>query len=144
VRPALLDDGHLRAVLRGIGLADLDGRDLFTTGSWYVRLCQAVLGGRRSSGILSGPLASLPDGFRSRALAAVMQLPDAIGLVSLRELAPVMGQLRQNHSFWRGAPQFGGAVHVTVEAAASGMVEADDDGVAVDLVDGAGLTLAFN
>jgi hypothetical protein len=98
VRPALLDDGHLSAVLCGIGLADLDGRDLFTTGYWYVRLCQAVLGGRRSSGMLSGPFASLPNDLRSRATAAVMQLPDAIGVVSLRELAPVIGQLRQDHS----------------------------------------------
>lgn len=95
VRPALLDDGHLSAVLRGTGLADLHGRDLFTTGYWYVRLCQAVLGGRSASGMLSGPFASLPDGLRSRTSAAVMRLPDAIGLVSLRELAPVIGQLRQ-------------------------------------------------
>jgi hypothetical protein len=98
VRPALLDDGHLSAVLRGTRLADLDGRDLFTTGYWYVRLCQAVLGGQGASGRLSGPFASLPDGLRARASAAVMRLPDAIGLVSLRELAPVMGQLRQHHS----------------------------------------------
>lgn len=98
MRPALVDDGHLSAVLRGIGLADLDGRDLFTTGYWYVRLCQAVLGGRRSSGMLSGPFASLPEGLRSRATAAVMQLPDTIGLISLRELAPVIGQLRQDYS----------------------------------------------
>ncbi len=96
--PALLDDGHLSAVLRGIGLADLDGRELFTTGCWYVRLCQAVLGGRRASGTLCGPFASLPDSLRSRATAAVMQLPNDIGLVSLRQLAPVIGQLRQDHS----------------------------------------------
>ncbi len=32
-----------------------EGRDLFTTGYWYVRLCQAVLGGRTPSGVLSGP-----------------------------------------------------------------------------------------
>lgn len=98
MRPALLDDGHLSAVLRGTGLTDLDGRDLFTTGYWYVRLCQAVLSGRSASGMLSGPFASLPDGLRSRATATVMRLPDAIGLVSLRELAPIMGQLRQDHS----------------------------------------------
>lgn len=98
MRPALLDDGHLSAVLRGTALADFAGRDLFTTGYWYVRLCQAVLGGRSASGMLSGPFASLPDDLRLRASAAVMRLPDAIGLVSLRELAPLMGQLRQNHS----------------------------------------------
>lgn len=98
MRPALLDDGHLSAVLRGFEVGELDGRDLFTTGYWYVRLCQAVLGGRGVSGTLSGPFASLPDGLRSRVTAAVMQLPDAIGLVSLRELAPLIGQLRREHS----------------------------------------------
>lgn len=66
----------------------LDGRDLFTTSYWYVRLCHAVLGGRRSSDMLSGRSDSLLDGLRSRASSAVMQLPDAIGLVSLREPAP--------------------------------------------------------
>lgn len=98
MRPALLDDGHLSAVLRGIGRADLDGRDLFTTGYWYIRLCQAVLGERSASGKLSSPFASLPPSLRSRATAAVMQLPDEIGLVSLRELAPLIGRLREHHS----------------------------------------------
>ena len=48
--------------------------------------------------MLSGPFASLPAGLRSRATAAVMQLPDSIGLISLRDLAPLIGQLRQDHS----------------------------------------------
>lgn len=91
MNPALLDDGYFSEVLRGAAIPRLQGRDLFTTGYWYVRLCQAVLGGRTTSGVLSGPFVSLPEGLRTRAAAAVMQLPDAIGLVSLRELAPLMG-----------------------------------------------------
>ncbi len=79
-------------------LPSLQGREIFTTGYWYVRLCQAVLGGRHGAGVLSGPFASLPDSLRSRAMVAVMQLPDSIGLMSLRELAPRMGRLRQHHS----------------------------------------------
>ena len=98
MNPALLDDRYLSEVLRGAPLPRLQGRDLFTTGYWYVRLCQAVLGGRTSSGVLSGPFVSLPEGLRTPATAAVMQLPDAIGLVSLRELAPIMGGLRREHS----------------------------------------------
>jgi hypothetical protein len=48
--------------------------------------------------MLSGPFASFPDGVRSWASAAVMRRPHGIGLVSLGELAAVMGQLRQIHS----------------------------------------------
>jgi len=98
VSAALLDDGQLGAVLRGVGAPELQGRDLFTTGYWYVRLCQAVLGRQSVSGNLSGPFSSLPDTLRLRAVAAVMKLPDAIGLISLRELAPLMGRLRRDHS----------------------------------------------
>ncbi|MHB1533114.1 MAG: hypothetical protein ACYC1D_00585 [Acidimicrobiales bacterium] len=98
MKPALVDDRYLSEVLRDTEVPQLEGRDLFTTGYWYVRLCQAVLAGRTTSGVLSGPFASLPEGLRSRATAAVMQLPGPIGLVSLRELAPLMGRLRRDHS----------------------------------------------
>lgn len=98
MKPALVDDRYLSEVLRDTEVPQLDGGDLFTTGYWYVRLCQAVLGGRTTSGVLSGPFASLPEDLRSRATAAVMQLLGPIGLVSLRELAPLMGRLRQDHS----------------------------------------------
>lgn len=98
MNPALIDDRYLSEVLRGAPAPRLQGQKLFTTGYWYVRLCQAVLSGRTTSGVLSGAFASLPEGLRTRATAAVMQLPDAIGLVSLRELAPLMGELRRDHS----------------------------------------------
>jgi hypothetical protein len=106
VKRALVDDQHLSYVLRGTALSPLQGRSVFTTGYWYVRLCQAVLGGRESSGVLSSPFAgvlsspfaSLPEILRPRAMAAVLQLPDSVGLVSLRELAPIIGELRRDHS----------------------------------------------
>lgn len=73
------------------------GDGLFTTGTWYVRLCQAVLGpvGR---GVLSAPLHRLPEIQRAKALAAILELPDNIGLLSLRDLAPRIGQLRTSYA----------------------------------------------
>ena len=47
--------------------------------------------------MLSGPFAGLPDALRDRAVRTVLELPEDIGLVSLRELAPVIGQLRRHH-----------------------------------------------
>jgi hypothetical protein len=98
VRAALVDDYLISDVLRRGRPAPLGRRDIFTTGYWYVRLCQAVLGERDSPGSLSGPFASLPEHLRTRAMAALMELPDSIGLVSLRELAPLIGSLRRDHS----------------------------------------------
>lgn len=92
----LVDDRLLSLVLRGETLPGRLARDqpLFTTGYWYVRLCQAALAAADRPGVLSGPLAALPPGRREQALAAVLELPDTIGLLSLRELGPVIGQLR--------------------------------------------------
>ena len=92
----LIDDQLLGAVLRGKSPPHRRA-DVYTTGYWYVRLCQAVLASNRRSGTLSAPFASLPDPTRDRAIQALLELPDPIGLVSLRELAPVIGQLRNRH-----------------------------------------------
>ena len=69
-----------------------------TTGYFYVRLCQAVLASTEAAGVLLGPLATLPTELRRRAVRSLLERPDDIGLVSLRELAPVIGQLRARHS----------------------------------------------
>jgi hypothetical protein len=92
----LIDDQLLGAVLRGRTPPHRKA-DVYTTGYWYVRLCQAVLASNRQSGTLSAPFASLPDPTRDRAIQALLELPDQIGLVSLRELAPVIGKLRHRH-----------------------------------------------
>jgi hypothetical protein len=34
---------------------------------------------------------------RDRAIQALLELPDEVGLVSLRELGPIIGQLRARH-----------------------------------------------
>jgi hypothetical protein len=64
-----------------------DGQ-VFTSGHWYLRLCQAVV--RGAGGALSRPLLSLPTGRREAAIRAVLELPDQIELLSWREVAPVM------------------------------------------------------
>jgi hypothetical protein len=97
VKPALIDDRLLGEVLRGVVVGELRERDLFTTGYWYVRLCQAAFGAGASSGVLSSPFASLTGSLRVRAMTAVMELPPSVGLISLRQLAPLTGQLRRDH-----------------------------------------------
>lgn len=92
----LIDDQLLGRVIRG----DSPPRrrsQVFTTGCWYVRLCQVVLSSDNVRGVLSGPFASLPSTARDRAVRTLLELPEEIGLVSLRELAPVIGQLRNRH-----------------------------------------------
>jgi hypothetical protein len=97
VTVALIDDQLLGAVLRGQPPRVLVSKDVYTTGYWYVRLCQAVLGAQERTGVLSRPFAELPDELRERALAAVLELPADIGLLSLRELAPSIARLRRDH-----------------------------------------------
>ncbi|MGH9104189.1 MAG: hypothetical protein ACRDYD_14585 [Acidimicrobiales bacterium] len=98
MRRVLVDDRLLGDVLRGVEPRSVQHREVFTTGYWYVRLCQAVLASGQGSGVISSPFASLPEGLRSPATIAVMELPDTIGLVSLRSLAPLIGSLRRDHS----------------------------------------------
>lgn len=92
----LVDDQLLGRILRG-DQPPQPGVEVFTTGYWYVRLCQAVLNASERTGILSGPFAALPDEDRARAMRGLLELPAAIGLQSLRELGPVIGQLRARH-----------------------------------------------
>jgi len=95
----LVDDQVLSLLLRGEPPAALvnAGDAIFTTGYWYVRLCQAVLGAADRPGALSSPFIALPPESRDHALAAVLELPEEIGLLSLRELAPVIARLRARY-----------------------------------------------
>jgi hypothetical protein len=95
---ALIDDQALGAVLRGSTPRPLRRRQLATTGHWYLRLCQAVLAATDRTGVLSTPFANLTAEQRERAMAALLELPDDIELLSLRQLAPVIGRLSQRHS----------------------------------------------
>lgn len=95
---ALIDDQALGAVLRGEPPGPLAGRALATTGGWYVRLCQAVLSATERPGVLSRPFEELPEAHRRRAVDALIELPVQIQLLSLRDLGPAIGRLRQRHS----------------------------------------------
>lgn len=92
---SLIDDQLLAAHLRGVPVLGERGGPMFTTGYWYVRLCLAV--GRLTGGRLSGPFVALPTARRRRALTAVLELPREIGLLSLRRLGPVIGDLAPHH-----------------------------------------------
>jgi hypothetical protein len=92
----LIDDQLLGRVLRGDGPPHT-GSEVFTTGYWYVRLCQAVVNASGRTGVLSAPFAALSELERSLALNGLLELPGKIGLLSLRELGPVIGQLRARH-----------------------------------------------
>lgn len=61
---------------------------VFTTGYWYLRLCQAVV--RGAGGALSRPILTLPSPRREAALRAVLELPEDIEMLSWREVAPMM------------------------------------------------------
>ena len=88
--PVLVDDQTVSGLIREeIGWPD---DRVFTTGYWYLRLCQAVV--RGAGGVLSRPLMSLPPNRREIALRAVLELPERIEMLNWREVAPVMaGQL---------------------------------------------------
>ncbi len=92
----VVDDQLLSRVIRG-NLAPSPEASVFTTGLWYVRLCQAVLGKDEWHGALSSTFEGMEPDIRKRALASVHKLPERIGLVSLRELGPVIGRLRRDH-----------------------------------------------
>jgi hypothetical protein len=91
----LIDDRALSELLRSE--RSIDG-PVYTTGLWYVRLCQAILGNNGpTKGQLSGPIASLPEPAQRAAIRSLLALPESIGLVSLRDLAPTIAELRTRH-----------------------------------------------
>lgn len=95
----LVDDQLLGTVVRGDALPDhlATGQEIYTTGYWYVRLCQAALRVADRPGVRSAPFGALPPSRRAQALAAVVALPDEIGLLSLRQLGPVIAGFRGRH-----------------------------------------------
>ena len=92
----LVDHQLLGSVLGGASSPRREA-SIFTTGYFYVRLCQALLGSSAAAGLLSAPFATLPGESHFRAIQLLLELPEEIGLVSLRELAPVIGKLRVRH-----------------------------------------------
>ena len=94
----------------------LGSGQLYTSGCWYVRLCQAVLSATERDGTLSAPFRALPPEAHERAVAALLELPDEVGLVSLRTLAPRIGQLRRRHQLnLLGSEALAAAVHLKAD-----------------------------
>ena len=93
----LIDDQMLGSLLRG-GDPPRPAAAVYTTGYWYVRLCQAVLGASGRDGALSRSFDVFPPEFRDLAIQRLLELPEEIGMESLRTLAPLMGELRRRHA----------------------------------------------
>lgn len=92
-----LVDDRLLVDLLGGGDSPQPSEAVWTTGYWYVRLCRAVLGSTGPAGVLSTSFAAVPEALHAQALRALLELPAEIGLVSLRTLGPLIGQLSRRH-----------------------------------------------
>lgn len=90
----VLDDHLLLSVLLGDEPSELrpDGARLSTTGLWYHRLCRAVAD-TTVAGVMSRALGDVDVRVAAGVTAAIVELPEDIGLLSLRSLGWLMGQL---------------------------------------------------
>ena len=111
----LVDDQLLGSLLRG-GHPPRPAQPVYTTGYWYVRLCQAVLSASERTGVLSRPFAGRSPTIRERAVSKLLELPDHIGLESLRTLGPLIGHLRGRHRLNAlGIEALAAAVHLQAD-----------------------------
>jgi hypothetical protein len=89
----ILDDRLLIEELL-VGL-DRHGARLHTTGYWYCRACRAATAG--TGGHLSGPFRHLAELDQQRAIAAMLRLPQEIGLPEPRAVVPQMVDVAGRH-----------------------------------------------
>lgn len=128
MRPLLVDDHLLVRTLAGVAPTAVErarqGGALWTTGLWYYRASRA-LQSPVITGSLSGELAGLPLVTRQQATSAVARLPDDVGLLSLREIVPMMGELSSIHRLnLLSLEALGAAVHLGADV----LVAAHNDG----------------
>ena len=71
------------------------GMQLHTTTYWYYRACRAAVLG--AGGHLSGPFRELQPREQERAISAMLQLPEDIGLPDTRQLVPLMVEIVGRH-----------------------------------------------
>ena len=71
------------------------GVQLHTTAYWYYRACRAAVLG--AGGHLSGPFRELEPQDQERAISAMLQLPNDIGLPDTRQLVPLMVENAGRH-----------------------------------------------
>jgi hypothetical protein len=93
----IVDDHLLLQVLLGNEPTSLrpTGAAISTTGLWYHRLCRA-LADQSITGSMSKSLGKVDARIANAAVRAVIELPDTIGLVSLRSLGWPMASLIAN------------------------------------------------
>ena len=68
------------------------GKRVFTTGLWYHRMCRALTASE-VSGALGAQLGAVEPAVARQAIAAAIELPPTIGLVSLRDLSWPMAEI---------------------------------------------------
>jgi len=90
----LVDDHLLLRVILNNEPAVLrpTGAEIATTGLWYHRLCRAV-SGSGVVGSMSRRLGEVADAAAAAAIASIIELPDTVRLVSLRNLGWSMAKL---------------------------------------------------
>jgi len=71
------------------------GVQLHTTAYWYYRACRAAVLG--AGGHLSGPFRELEPQDQERAISAMLQLPNDIGLPDTQQLVPLMVEIAGRH-----------------------------------------------
>ncbi len=93
-RRVLVDDHLLLRLLLDDEPADLrpSGGEVFTTGLWYHRLCRSIAD-RAVTGVFARSLGSAGPTVAAAAIEAVTTLPEAIDIISLREVAWPMARL---------------------------------------------------
>jgi hypothetical protein len=96
ISSVLIDDRLLVDLLTG-GMVPTrrSSAALHTTTYWYHRACRAAASG--GAGQLSGPFAQLDAADQERAITAMLQLPDDVGLPDPRPLVPTMVEVSQRH-----------------------------------------------
>jgi hypothetical protein len=90
----IVDDHVLLRVLLDDEPAELrpDGAEIFTTGLWYHRLCRSI-GNRGVTEVLSRLIGSADVDVAAAVVTSIADLPDYVGLLSLRDLAWPMARL---------------------------------------------------
>jgi len=91
----LIDDRILVAHLLDAKVQIPRRAELHTTAYWYYRACRAAVAG--GAGQLSGPFGALHPDEQARAIEALLQLPEDVGLPESRRLVPEMAEVSRRH-----------------------------------------------
>ena len=95
----VIDDHLVRDILTGECPSDLDRiapQGLATTSLWLFRLCSSFAR-PTVSGRLSAPVAELPDDIQARLRFQLVQLPDEIEVLPMRDISWLMADLQRRY-----------------------------------------------